>query len=106
MARPRKKTKRAEEALAECVATGGARGLCKLGLAVRNDAARRRIEAALFQNTDRRRQQRASMTNRVESPRLALPKDGEENEPSASSTAERMDASEMKASGAEAEAAS
>ena len=59
-----------EEALAELMDGGGATALCKLGLAIRNDAARRRVDAVLFRHTDRMRLQRtASM--RSESNMLA-----------------------------------
>ena len=55
----------AEEALAALLDGGGASGLCKLGLAIRNDAARRRVDAALFRNQERMRVLRRSSSMNV-----------------------------------------
>ena len=49
-----------EMALAEMLDKGGARALIRLGMPLRNDAARRMANAALFRNTDRQRQLRAA----------------------------------------------
>ncbi len=49
-----------EMALAEMLDVGGASALIKLGLPLRNDAARRMANAAIFRNTDRQRQLRAA----------------------------------------------
>ncbi len=73
-------TKLAEEALASMVDGDGAASLCKLGLAIRNDAARRRVDAALFRNTDRLRRERvsgrsASSSNAVEAQAPVAPTD-------------------------------
>ena len=46
-------SKRAEEALAAALDGAGATGLCKLGLTIRNDAARRSVDASLFRATER-----------------------------------------------------
>ena len=48
-------SKRVEEALAAALDGAGATGLCKLGLTIRNDAARRSVDASLFRATERAR---------------------------------------------------
>jgi hypothetical protein len=52
-------SKRAEETLAEALDSGAATKLSKLGLTIRNDAARRRVDASLFRATERARLQRS-----------------------------------------------
>ena len=57
-------SKRVEEALAAALDSGGATKLCKLGLTLRNDAARRRVDAALFRAAERARSQRQPLLPR------------------------------------------
>ena len=52
-----------ETALADSLDAGGAAGLIKLGLTIRNDAARRRVDSALFRHMDQHRLIRAATRN-------------------------------------------
>lgn len=65
-----------ESALAELLEAGGARALTKLGLPMRNDALKRRVDSALFRNLDRQRLERANTRkdlNRTVQQPLTLP---------------------------------